>query len=308
VLPALARSLRALKNPLHLHGTPVAIAPRRGDTFCVEAVCDGLQARCAGRLVLLPRRPIQPVPKWALERLLGDAAGRLADEIGDGVWRNELDPGEDQEEVAAGLIWFCLGLPEALSRWRAAHVVRTCARMGRSSLIAKLFNRLGASGGGAFQDQTIPFMVLHAKFWFLLAVARIALDFPREIAEFVGPLQVIALDDSFPHVGLRQLAVTALKTCLGARKDSEAKAILKRVASVHVSKFPRPKKTEYVSGQMWNRPKDVPEPDPDFHFDYDFEKHAVTGLGRLFAMPQWQTGDSLHRLDQETVAERNIPV
>jgi hypothetical protein len=231
------------------------------------------------------------VSKAALERLLDDAAGRLADEVGDGVWRNDLDPGDEQEDVVAGLVWFCLGSPEALSRWRAAHVVRACARNGRWSLIAKLFSRLNASGAGAFQDQAIPFMVLHAKFWFLLAVARIALDFPGDIAEFAGPLEAIALDDSFPHVGIRQVAITILKTCLGKSKDSEAKAILRRIASVHVSKFPKPGKTQYVSGELWRRPKDVLEPQPHFHFDYDFEKYKVTGLGRLFGLPQWQTGD-----------------
>jgi hypothetical protein len=231
------------------------------------------------------------VPRSALERLLGDAAGRLADEIGDGAWREELDPGEDQEEVVAGMIWFCLGLPEATSRWRAAHVVRACARMGRWSVMAKLFNRLDASGGGAFQDQEIPFMILHAKFWFLLAVTRIALDYPNEIAEFSGRLETIALDDSFPHVGLRQLAVTALTNCLGKRKDREAKATLKRIASVHVSKFPKPKKTIHVPAELWQRPKDSPEMEPNFHFEYDFEKYQITGLGRLFGMPQWQAED-----------------
>jgi hypothetical protein len=149
----------------------------------------------------------------------------------------------------------------------------------------------GASGAGALQDQTIPFLVLHAKFWFLLAVTRIALDFPSDIAKFAAPLEAIALDDSFPHVGLRQLAQTILKTCFGKSKDSEAKAILKRIASVHVSKFTKPEKTLHVSGAMWHRPKDAPRPEPHFHFDYDFEKYAVTGLGRLFRMPQWQTGD-----------------
>lgn len=231
------------------------------------------------------------VQKGAFERLLDDAAGRLADEVGDGVWRNDLDPGDNSEEVVAGLIWFCLGSPEALSRWRAAHVVCACARNGRWSLIAKLFDRLNASGAGAFQDRAIPFMVLHAKFWFLLAVARIAIDSSSEIAKFAGPIEAIALNDSFPHVGLRQLAATILKTCLGKSKGSKAKAILKRVASVHVSRFIKPTKTQHVSGQLWNRPEDAPEPEPHFHFDYDFEKYKVTGLGRLFGLPQWQTGD-----------------
>lgn len=239
------------------------------------------------------------VPRRALERLLGDAAGRLADEIGDGAWRNELDPGEDQDEVVAGLIWFCLGSPEAVARWRAAHAVRACARMGQWSVITKLFSRLAASGAGAFQDQTIPFMVLHAKFWSLLAIARIALDFPSEIAKFAGFLEVIALDDAFPHVGLRQLAAKALGACLVKNKSSEAKAILERIASVNVSKFPRPKKIQYISGDRWSRPKDAPRPEPNFHFDYDFEKYDVVDLGRQFGMPQWEAGDRCVRWIKE---------
>ena len=77
----------------------------------------------------------------------------------------------------------------------AAHVVRSCASNGRWPLIAKLFGRLNASGAGAFQDQAIPFMGLHAKFWFLLAIARITLDFPNDIANFSQQLEAIALDD-----------------------------------------------------------------------------------------------------------------
>lgn len=231
------------------------------------------------------------VQKGAFERLLDDAAGRLADEIGDGAWRSDLDPGDDNEEVVAGLIWFCLGSPEALSRWRAAHVVRACARNGRWSLIAKLFAKLDTSGAGAFSDPTIPFMTLHAKFWFLLAIARIALDFPHEISKFSHVLEAIALDDSFPHVGLRQLAVTILKTCLEKSTDRKARAALKRIASVHVSKFPKPEKTLHVPGKLWHRPKESPEPEPHFHFDYDFAKYKVSGLGRFFGVPQWQTGD-----------------
>lgn len=231
------------------------------------------------------------VPRRAFERLLDDATGRLADEVGDGAWRPELDPGNEPEEVVAGLIWFCLGAPEAKARWRAAHVVRSCARRGRWSLLAKLFDKLGSPDAGAFKDQTLPFFSLHSKFWFLLAVARISLDYPTEIAKFVGAVETIALEESFPHVGLKDLAVKILNACLGKEKGSEAKAILKRVASVNVSRFPQPATKEPVSDQLWNRPKDVPREEPRFQFEYDFEKYEITGLGRLFGVPQWEAGD-----------------
>ena len=176
------------------------------------------------------------IPKQAFERLLDDATGRLADEIGDGPWRPDLDPGDGPDDVVAGLIWFCLGSPEATKRWRAAHVVRSCARTGRWRLLATLFDKVSAPDAGAFKDQTLPFFALHAKFWFLLAAARIALDHPKEIAKYGGILEAIALDEAFPHVALRDLAQKILKTCLGKENSSEAKARLKRVASVNVSK------------------------------------------------------------------------
>jgi hypothetical protein len=233
------------------------------------------------------------VPKRAFERLLDDGAARLADEVGDGPWRDELDPGADPSAVAAGLIWFCLGSPEAKSRWRAAHVVRECARRGRWPIVAKLFELLDAKDAGAFQDRKLSFFQQHARLWFLLAVARMALDHPNEIKKFSAPLEAIAWNEAFPHVGLRKAAVRALSACLGKAKTAAAKDMRRRLATVNVSRFPKPKKTIQVPGSLWSRPDDAPEPEPRFNFEYDFEKYKVAGLGRLFGLPQWQAADKI---------------
>lgn len=259
-----------------------------------EATSRGLRAAATTWLnlaSLVSASAAPSVPKLAFERMLDDAAGRLADDVGDGPWRAGLDPGDDPDATVAGLIWFCLGSPEAKSRWRAAHVVRSCARLGRWPVIAKLFDMLGAHDAGAFRDQKLPFFVLHAKFWFLLAVARIALDFPNEIAAYAARLEAIALDDAFPHVGLRDVAVRTLKICLGKSRSAAAKDTLKKIAAVHKSKFPKAKKSSYVATRMWDRPNDVPKPEPDFNFEYDFEKYKITDLGRMFGVPQWEAGD-----------------
>lgn len=68
--------------------------------------------------------------------------------------------------------------------------MRTLAKFGRWQVIDALFELLDAPGAGPFQDQRLPFFGMHAKQWFLLAVARVALDYPAEIAPIVAGLKL----------------------------------------------------------------------------------------------------------------------
>jgi hypothetical protein len=177
------------------------------------------------------------VPRAALTRLLNSGAARLADEVGDGVWTSAFHVDGSAETITAGLIWFCLGLPHARDRWRAAHAVRTLARLGRWTVIDDLFERLDASGAGPFQDHRLPFFRMHAQQWFLLAIARIALDHPREIRRHRQRLEAIALDDRFPDVSLREPARRALMSCLKNERSRTAARTIKKLQKVHVSAF-----------------------------------------------------------------------
>ncbi len=228
----------------------------------------------------------------ALERLLDSSVARLADEVGDGAWRPALDTGNDPTTIVAGLVWFCLGSPEAANRWRAAHAVRTLARFGRWGVIDALFGRFDAAGAGAFQDPRLPFFVMHSRQWFLLAIARIAIDFPAEIARHAKKLEAVAFNEAFPHVALREAARRALLACLTVDSSEAAAVLRRRLHEIHVSRFPLSKTPAQDSPDFhWNRPKDVPEPRPPFHFDYDFDKRALAGVGNIFGLPKWEVGD-----------------
>ncbi len=233
-----------------------------------------------------------PVPKAALERVLGSRAARLADGVGDGPWSPTLEVGPSAEGAVAGLIWFCLGLPHARDRWRAAHAVRTLARFGRWSVIDALFGQLNAPGAGPFQDQRLPFFVMHAKQWFLLAVARISLDYPGEIKRHRERLGAIALDHNFPHVGLREPSRRALLFCLKGSTSRSALKLKDRLEEVHASPFPPVQRQFSTFGTMsWDRPKTSKKPQPAFHFDYDFDKHDLSRVGNMFAVPTWKVAD-----------------
>jgi hypothetical protein len=224
--------------------------------------------------------------------LLNSGAARLADEVGDGAWTSALQVDGAAETVTAGLIWFCLGLPDARDRWRAAHAVRTLAKFGRWKVIDELFERLDASGAGPFQDQRLPFFTMHAQQWFLLAIARIALDHPREIRRHRQRLEAIALNDRFPDVGLREPARRALMSCLKNERSKAAARTIKKLQKVHVSAFRPVRRRINTFGTMsWDRPKTAKKPKAPFHFDYDFDKHDLSRVDNIFGVPTWKIAD-----------------
>jgi len=133
---------------------------------------------------------------------------------------------------------------------------------------------------------------MHARQWFLLGVARLAIDYPEKIALHTRLLESIAFDDSYPHAGMREAARRALLSCAAPATDAVAKGRLKRLTELHTSNFTRSSSKEPRSGEFsWDRPKGMPEPDPPFHFDYDFDKYQLSNLARLFRLPRWQVAD-----------------
>ena len=239
---------------------------------------------------ILAGRADQKAPRGALERLLDSGAARLADDVGDGPWKSTFDPGSDPTAIVSGLVWFCLGSPLAADRWRAAHAVRTLARLGRWKAIDALFDRFNAPGAGAFEGPRLRFFVMHSRQWFLLAIARIAIDFPAEIARHAKKLEAIALNEGFPHVALRETARRALLACLDGSQAAEA--LRRRLNEIHISKFPvSDKLVEDSSDFHWDRPTNVPEPEPRFYFDYDFDKYELAKVGNIFGLPKWDVGD-----------------
>jgi hypothetical protein len=241
---------------------------------------------------ILACRADKKAPRAALARMLESDAARLADDVGDGAWKNSFDAGSDPTAIVAGLIWFCLGSPEATNRWRAAHAVRTLARFGRWEVIDALFDRFDAADAGAFQDLRLPFFVMHSRQWFLLSIARIAIDFPVEIARHAKKLETIAFDKAFPHVALREAARRALLACLSGESSGATEKLRQRLGEIHVSEFPLSEtRTRDSSDFYWDRPKDVPEPQPPFHFDYDFGKYDLARIANIFGLPKWQIAD-----------------
>ena len=241
----------------------------------------------------------------ALEKLFNSSPAKLTSTVVDGPWKPGLYPASEMSTIAAGLVWQMLGSPVATNRWRAAHSVRCFARLGRWEVIDALARKLPSEDSNAFGAPELRFYYLHARLWLLMALARIAREFPREVAKHQDALVKIALDRRHPHVMIRHFAGQAVLACDGAGVASLSEKQRERLRTVNDSPFPNRSDSEgrYRYGDFYTgRPDDAPRQEERFRLDYDFDKYEVHALAGVFAQPGWAVGDlitqEVHRLDR----------
>lgn len=229
----------------------------------------------------------------ALKRLLNSDAAKLLSIVEDGEWRDELRLEASQTEVAAGLVWRSLGSPQAEQRWRAAHSLRTFARFGRWEIVESVLARFCTTTGGAFQAPELPFYFLHARLWLLIAMARIAIDYPKQVGKHAEFLTGVAFDSSIPHVLFRHFSAEALLACVRgggiALTDDQIDSLKNVNSSPFGPKESEPTYDDYYSG----RPESTPKPDNLFRLDYDFEKTDTAALSRVFNRSHWEIVDAV---------------
>ncbi|MBI4620341.1 MAG: NACHT domain-containing protein [Desulfobacterales bacterium] len=230
----------------------------------------------------------------ALKRLLNSNAAKLASNVPDGEWKDGLYPTNDITEIASGLVWRMLGSPQASDRWRAAHSVRCFAKFERWKVIDALVARFPTRDAHPFQAPELTFYYMHARLWLLIALARIAMDYPQNIARYHKILMEIVLDEESPHVLMRHFAAQTILVCIAAGNLKLSSVKEKQIRTINLSPFPRlRKKLKKGSHNSFyqGRPKDVLEPKTEFHLDYDFDKYDVHGLSDVFGRPGWEVRD-----------------
>ncbi|RJP17957.1 MAG: transcriptional regulator [Candidatus Abyssobacteria bacterium SURF_5] len=237
----------------------------------------------------------------ALTRLLRSPAAELADNVADGKWKDGLYPRNDITAVAAGLLWRVLGSPYAVARWRAAHSIRCLAAFGRWQIIDHLVGNIESQEAGPFQAPELTFYYLHARLWLLIALARMARDYPEAIARYKDILFSIATEQENPHALMRHFAAQALLTCVDAGRLQLQANMEKLLRNVNLSPHPRLKKKIRTHDFYSGRPKTAPSPEFKFDLDYDFHKHDVDNLSHVFGQPCWKVVDMIsaivHELD-----------
>lgn len=237
-----------------------------------------------------------------LSRLLSSNTARLADNVDDGTWAAGCYPSENVQEIAAGLIWRRLGSPHAVDRWRAAHSLRSFAKLDRWDVIDRVVHHLGSKTAGAFQAPELSFYFLHARLWLLIALARMAMDHSEQIARYKETLLAVATETDEPHVLMQHFAAQALNSCMTSGKLKLPAKTLKILDGVAKSPFLRLREEIRSDGGFYHgRPKGVQKPLFEFYLDYDFHKQDVDNLSLVFGKGCWEVADMIsgivHKLD-----------
>lgn len=231
-----------------------------------------------------------------LKRLLESEAASLANNVADKAWQQGLYPPIDQQKITGDLIWKMLGAPYAENRWRAAHSIRSLARLNYWPVIDYLVERLSTRDAGPFQASELKFYYLHARLWLLIALARIALDYPEQIAKYTATLMAITLPDQAPHALMQLFASRALHACVGAGALKLSDSDLTKLRRVNVSAYARGKEGRGNHGDFYQgRPESAGKSPFEFTLDYEFRKTDAESLRGVFGQPWWTVTDFISK-------------
>lgn len=209
----------------------------------------------------------------------------LEDKDGDGPWSSELLPPTDIKASLAGYIWASMAAPEGVLRWEGSHAVLGLAALGRHDVLGNVVKLATEQKGGPFVDAKLPFYSLHALQWFLIGIARAALDFPAVLAPFASQIADWAVKDQ-PHVLIRQFAARAALALVGHGALAGRDNLKERLARINESPFPVVESKSYDRIRPKKKDTSTTGDDDRYYFDLDIGAYWYAPLGRVFALPQ----------------------
>ncbi len=221
----------------------------------------------------------------------------MEEKLGDGPYSNALSVDGNIPKSVAGFIWSALGSPWSWERWKAAHAVRSLAELNCIEIIDELFIWMNAKDAGAYGSAEFEFYTMHAKQYFLIALARVSLSHPKILNKYSQHFSEIALTGD--HVLMQKFAKDIALNLEAAIPGTYKKATLAQLNKIGKSPYA-------VQQVAYNYRTDSPkhqrsEVDTtlDFHFGYDFDKYWFEPLGDLFGI----SGKQVEELAAEVVVK-----
>jgi hypothetical protein len=213
---------------------------------------------------------------------------------GDGDWDDRLTPPATIEANVAGYLWAALGSPKASRRWDAAHAIRNLSYLGQHKILAELVKLARGGPVQPFVDGSFRFYDMHALQWFLIALARSALESPESIAPYVDFLSGIA-QRSNRHVLMRLFASRAILALHAKQSINLSDSNLDLLRKINESTLSKIKTKPSLRARRKGH-KERKWDDKRFRFGLDFPKYFLHPLATPFRM-----GDSEIEVEAENV-------
>jgi len=203
----------------------------------------------------------------------------LVDDKGDGPWSPALAPPTEPLSALAGHLWSGLSSPGWSERWQFAHAVTCAAELEWDELLDELAGFATTRDAGPFADARLKFYEWHARLWFVIGLARAALQVRRLPRACVALLRE---ELACEHVLLRKFAAQALLAARAAEGAEDERALL----AINQPTLPQ-LEVEGYSGPMDDEPSDEPtESTQEFHFGIDIGPYWFSPLGDAFGLSE----------------------
>ncbi|WP_065376949.1 hypothetical protein [Ensifer adhaerens] len=184
----------------------------RGASVLLDGIAESGMVMGSGALFGLASRLVAMMDSGDAKRILDWYLDRLFSRLPKDD-RESLRPVDVPSSIAEALPRFLYALLSDIDtrvRWRAAHAVRSLARLGDTTVLRDLFCEHGKDVDQAFRDPNSPFYGLGARLWLALIAYRLSDESPAALVAAKDFLLVAALDPELPHVVVREYAKRAL--------------------------------------------------------------------------------------------------
>ncbi|MCA9964050.1 MAG: hypothetical protein KC423_07400 [Anaerolineales bacterium] len=213
----------------------------------------------------------------------------IEDNYADGAWADWLIPPNDITVAFAGFVWAALGSPRSEIRWRAAHCVRRLALTGCASEIDALVKWMERDEVGAFGSNKFPFYNLHARQYFLIALARVSLDYPH----LLKPHHAIFVEHALRKIDqvlIQRFSAEIALNIEQAFPNTYPSDVLVQFHNIGVSQFPARQRENFYQTDFnspWHEKGEV-NSELKFYLGYDIARYWLEPLGRMFGIPRKQ--------------------
>ena len=212
----------------------------------------------------------------------------IDEDFGDGPWSEWLYPSGNVPQNLGGFIWSALGSPWTASRWNVVHALHSLARADAHEIFDNLFERLEKGTVDSFGSKDFVFYNLHARLYFLIACARIALDFPEFLEKYSSKFISYTLE---PHALIQKLSADVINRLNNFKPCLYDTDTLKAVNAAISSRYEIQKISynDHVDS-YWHK-SGQETADGEYFFGIDFPQYWYQPLGGVFGVIRDQVCD-----------------